>query len=112
VRSVLQYDVALNLWGTGSGEFEALVTPVAGTGRRVECSDAGTPLPLARYRGYLAFVVHSAAQGELATGALKMLKVRGLPEWSVRLVLASRTKGEIDGDVDSLRRLVRQLGDP
>ncbi len=53
VRSALQHDMALNLWGTGSGEFEALVTPVAGTGRRVECSDAETPLQLARYCGYL-----------------------------------------------------------
>jgi DNA-binding transcriptional LysR family regulator len=110
VRSVVQHDVALNLWGTGTGEFEAQLAPVAATGRRVECSDASTALQLARYHGYLAFVVHSAAQGEVAAGALKMLMVRGLPSWSVRLVLASRAKGEIDGDVDSLRRIVRQLG--
>jgi len=110
--SVVQHDVALNLWGTGSGEFEALVAPVDPTGHRVECSDAGTALQLARYYGYLAFVAHSAAEGEVATGALKLLTVRGLPSWSVRLVLASRTKGESDGDVDSLRRFIRQLDVP
>ena len=112
VGSVVQHDVALNLWGTGSGQFEALEQPVAATGHRVECSDAGTALQLARYHGYLAFVVHSAAKNEVAAGALKMLTVRGLPSWSVRLVLASRTKGEIDGDVDPLRQLVRQLDIP
>ena len=112
VGSVVQHDVALNLWGLGSSEFEALVAPLTATGRRVECSDAGTALQLAMYHGYVAFVVHSAVQAEVAAGALKMLTVRGLPSWSVRLVLASRTKGEVDGDVESLRRFARQLDVP
>lgn len=110
VRSIVQHDVALNLWGTGADQFENQLAPWTTTGRRIECSDARTALQLALYHGYLAFVVHSAAQGEVAAGALKMLMVRGLPSWSVRLVLASRAKGEIDGDIESLRRIVREEG--
>lgn len=110
VRSIVQRDLALNLWGTGADQFEHQLAPLTTAGRRVECSDARTALQLALYHGYLAFVVHSAAQGEVAAGALKMLRVRGLPSWSVRLVLASRAKGDIDGDVESLRRIVREAG--
>jgi DNA-binding transcriptional LysR family regulator len=108
VRSIVQHDVALNLWGTGADQFENQLAPLATTKHWIECSDAGAALQLARHHGYLAFVVHSAAQGEVAAGVLKKVMVRGLPPWSVRLVLASRAKGEIDGDVESLRRIVRE----
>ncbi len=109
LRSVLEHDVALNLWGTGAREFGDYLASSAMTGRRVECSDASSALELARNQGYVAFVARSAAQHDIAIGALLPLKVRGMPSWAVRLVLASRLKGEIDSDVQSLRHQVRQL---
>jgi DNA-binding transcriptional LysR family regulator len=108
-RRVLEHDLAVNLWGTGAHEFgDRLISP-GSTGRRVECSDAGSALALARDHGYLAFVAQSAAQDLIASSALLALKVRAMPTWIVRLVLASRGSGGVDGDVDSLRDCVHGL---
>ena len=109
LRTVAQHDVALNLWGAGAHEFADQLRSAAENGRQVECSDASTAVRLAREEGYVAFVVHSAAEAEVANRTLTLLKVRGMPTWSVRLVLATRAKGEIDRDVKSLRQIVRQL---
>ncbi len=109
LRVVFQHNVALNLWGTGANEFGTHLGSTATSGRRIECSDASSALRLARDHGYLAFVVQSAAEGEAAAGTLTILKVRGMPPWSVRLVLASSAKGETEDDVESLRRSLHQL---
>jgi DNA-binding transcriptional LysR family regulator len=111
LRAVFEHDIALNLWGTGANEFEDHLMSVTTTGHKVECSDAGSALNLARDHGYVALVVQSAAQDQIASGALAALKVRGLPTWKVRLVLAFRARADRDGDVDSLRQRVRQLAD-
>jgi DNA-binding transcriptional LysR family regulator len=109
VRSVLEHDVAINLWGTGANEFSDELASARASSHRVECSDTTTAIQLALDNGYLAFIAQSATRSEVAAGELKVLNVRGLPSWSVRLVLASRAKGETDSDVESLKRVVRQL---
>jgi DNA-binding transcriptional LysR family regulator len=109
VRSVFEHDVAINLWGTGADEFSEQLASARTSCRRVECSDTTTALRLALDSDYLAFVAQSATRGDVASGALKVLKVKGMPSWSVRLVLASRGKGNLDADVLSLQGFVRQF---
>jgi DNA-binding transcriptional LysR family regulator len=108
LRAVSECDVAVNLWGTGAHEFNEQLAPRVGGGRRVECSDAGSAIALARHQGYVAFVARSAAEGQIAAGTLTTPKVRGVPSWNVRLVMASRTGDDKDSDVTSLRLMLRQ----
>jgi DNA-binding transcriptional LysR family regulator len=108
LRAVFQHNVALNLWGTGADEFGKHLGSAATSGRRIECSDAGSAVRLARDHGYLAFVVESVVEGEVAAGTLTILKVRGLPTWSVQLGLASSARVETPDEVESLRRSLRQ----
>jgi DNA-binding transcriptional LysR family regulator len=109
LRAVLEHDTALNLWGTGASAFRDQLKSSASAAHRVECSDAGSALILARDRGYVTLVAQSAAQEMIASGALVALSVRDMPKWKLRLVLASRATAVRDADIDALRRHVRQL---
>ena len=104
---MLEHDLAINLWGTGVSELADQLRSSTNAARRVECSDAASAVGLVRHQGFVGFVVRSAVADALEEGSLVTLEPRSMRRWDVRLVLASRSKGEVDQDVVSLREALR-----
>jgi DNA-binding transcriptional LysR family regulator len=86
--------VAVSLWGSESpglvARLEAAGLPP--TSLRL-ITDSGIAGLLARDHGHVAFVTASTAAHDLEQGALRRLRVAGLPRWRVPLALVVRSRG-------------------
>ena len=100
--------VALNAWGEGAtafvGALHAAGLPLTAV-RQV--SDARIAVQLALDHGHVAAVTRSTVESELARRTMKVLDVRDLAPWDVRLALTYRAARARDLVVAAVARRVR-----
>jgi DNA-binding transcriptional LysR family regulator len=110
LRSMADYRLALNRWGSGVNDFLAQLDATAvHQSKLTECSDAITALRLARHHDHVAFVPVSIAADELSAGTLIRLNLRPSLRWTIPLALAYRGSDRDDPVVVRLRAAVHQL---